>query len=387
MKNLINLLILTSIAFISLLKAQTVQKFTSAGTQNQYVPVVFGFTYKPFSISRPEIHENRNWLAYGTATINGIGFGWGSGNTMIKLENFTHGLQNSDNTGNWYSYIGKVMCIWENTGILVYLRGGTTYYTDGNVIKNDGTDSSGKLSSVPITEPGFNIPRGIYVADWEINANTQSMNINNLYSKNGNIGIGNNSPQSKLDINGTIIVGGDTGNLDITSLPNSLDMLKNTGKLAIGWNLSGGGGETDFIANRGKGSTGGFHFYDYTNEGQRKKLLVLNNNGNALIEGKLEAKEIKVTTTPTADFVFEDSYQLPNLESVEKHIKEKKYLPEIASAAEMQKEGVNIGDFQIKLLQKIEELTLYSIEQNKLIKEYSETNKKLEKRILKLEKK
>ena len=387
MKNLINLLLLTSVAFISLLKAQTVQTFTSAGTQDQYVPVVFGFTYKPFSISRPEIHENRNWLAYGTATINGIGFGWGSGNTMIKLENFTHGLQNSDNTGNWYSYIGKVMCIWENTGILVYLRGGTTYYTDGNVIKNDGTDSSGKLSSVPITEPGFNIPRGIYVADWEINANTQSMNINNLYSKNGNIGIGNNSPQSKLDINGTIMVGGDTGNLDITSLPNSLDMLKNTGKLAIGWNLSGGGGETNFIANRGKGNTGGFHFYDYTNEGQRKRLLLLNSNGNALLDGKLEAKEIKVTTTPTADFVFEDSYQLPNLESVEKHIKEKKHLPEIASAAEMQKEGVNIGDFQIKLLQKIEELTLYSIEQNKLIKEYSETNKKLEKRILKLEKK
>ncbi|WP_244892973.1 hypothetical protein [Elizabethkingia ursingii] len=387
MKNLINLLLLASIAFISLIKAQTVQTFTSAGTQDQYVPVVFGFTYKPFSISRPEIHENRNWLAYGTATINGIGFGWGSGNTMIKLENFTHGLQNSDNTGNWYSYIGKVMCIWENTGILVYLRGGTTYYTDGNVIKNDGTDSSGKLSSVPITEPGFNIPRGIYVADWEINANTQSMNINNLYSKNGNIGIGNNSPQSKLDINGTIMVGGDTGNLDITSLPNSLDMLKNTGKLAIGWNLSGGGGETNFIANRGKGNTGGFHFYDYTNEGQRKRLLLLNSNGNALLDGKLEAREIKVTTTPTADFVFEDSYQLPNLESVEKHIKEKKHLPEIASAAEMQKEGVNIGDFQIKLLQKIEELTLYSIEQNKLIKEYSETNKKLEKRILKLEKK
>ncbi|WP_407500615.1 hypothetical protein [Elizabethkingia anophelis] len=392
MKNLINLLLLTSVAFISLLKAQTVQSFTSAGTQDQYVPVVFGFTYKPFSISRPEIHENRNWLAYGTATINGIGFGWGSGNTMIKLENFTHGLQNSDNTGNWYSYIGKVMCIWENTGILVYLRGGTTYYTDGNVIKNDGTDSSGKLSSVPITEPGFNIPRGIYVADWEINANTQSMNINNLYSKNGNIGIGNNSPQSKLDINGTIMVGGDTGNLDITSLPNSLDMLKNTGKLAIGWNLSGGGGETNFIANRGKGNTGGFHFYDYTNEGQRKRLLLLNSNGNALLDGKLEAREIKVTTSPTADFVFEDTYQLPNLESVEKHIKEKKHLPEIASAAEMQKEGVNIGDFQIKLLQKIEELTLYSIEQNKLNKEQSELlhqqiqiNKILEQRLQNLE--
>ncbi|MEW7399316.1 hypothetical protein AB2S31_03640 [Elizabethkingia anophelis] len=383
MKNLINLLLLASIAFVSLLKAQTVQTFTSAGTQDQYVPVVFSFNNKPFSISRPMIHDNRDWLAYGTATINGIGYAWGSGNTMIKLENYTYGMKNSDYTGGVYSYIGKVLAEWAESGIIVYLRGGTTYNTDGIIKKNDGTytataGSQINLSAVPITEPNFNIPRGIYVADWEINANTQSMNINNLYSKNGNIGIGNNSPQSKLDINGTIMVGGDTGNLDITSLPNSLDMLKNTGKLAIGWNLSGGGGETNFIANRGKGNTGGFHFYDYTNEGQRKRLLLLNSNGNALLDGKLEAKEIKVTTTPTADFVFEDSYKLPNLESVEKHIKEKKHLPEIASAAEMQKDGVSIGDFQIKLLQKIEELTLYSIEQNKLIKDQQERLKKLE---------
>ncbi len=103
-----------------------------------------------------------------------------------------------------------------------------------------------------------------------------------------------------------------------------------------------------------------------------KQFIINGANGNVSVSGKLEAKEIKVTTTPTADFVFEDTYQLPNLESVEKHIKEKKHLPEIASAAEMQKEGVNIGDFQIKLLQKIEELTLYSIEQNKLNKEQSE---------------
>ena len=58
----------------------------------------------------------------------------------------------------------------------------------------------------------------------------------------------------------------------------------------------------------------------------------------------------------------------------------------------MQKEGVNIGDFQIKLLQKIEELTLYSIEQNKLNKEQSELlhqqiqiNKILEQRLQNLE--
>jgi len=49
-------------------------------------------------------------------------------------------------------------------------------------------------------------------------------------------------------------------------------------------------------------------------------------------------------------------------------LKRKKHLPEIASAKQMEKEGVNVGEFQIKLLQKIEELTLYTIEQNKQLK-------------------
>lgn len=75
------------------------------------------------------------------------------------------------------------------------------------------------------------------------------------------------------------------------------------------------------------------------------------------------------TSVLTADFVFEDNYHLPKLEDIEKHIKEKKHLPEIPSASQMEQEGLNIGEFQIKLLQKIEELTLYSIEQNKKIKE------------------
>ena len=76
---------------------------------------------------------------------------------------------------------------------------------------------------------------------------------------------------------------------------------------------------------------------------------------------------------------------------MEKHIKEKKHLPEIASAAEMQKDGVNIGNFRLSFT-KIEELTLYSIEQNKLNKEQSELlrqqiqiNKTLEQRLQNLE--
>lgn len=104
-------------------------------------------------------------------------------------------------------------------------------------------------------------------------------------------------------------------------------------------------------------------FWGYSADGSNYgvRLKISDSGDMSLPNGKFEAKEVKVTTSPTADFVFEENYNLPKLEDVEKHIKEKKHLPRIASAKEMEMEGVNIGEFQIKLLQKIEELTLYVI--------------------------
>ncbi|AZA82038.1 hypothetical protein C1637_24250 [Chryseobacterium lactis] len=110
-----------------------------------------------------------------------------------------------------------------------------------------------------------------------------------------------------------------------------------------------------------------------------KSFVINGENGNALLNGKFEAKEVKIILTPTADFVFDENYDLPTLDEVEKHIKEKKHLPEIASAKEMEKEGVNVGEFQIKLLQKIEELTLYTIELNKQVKKQTEEIETLKK--------
>lgn len=194
-------------------------------------------------------------------------------------------------------------------------------------------------------------------------------------TNNGNVGIGNLNPKTKLDIDGAFTLSGNHANLDSTIPTNevaNLNHLKNSGKLLIGWNISPGLGETVFISNRGGGSDGGFHFYDYTNTGQINNLLKINSNGNVLVNGKLEAKEVKITLSPTADFVFEEDYNLPTLKEVENHIKEKKHLLEIPSAAEMEKAGVDVGVFQIKLLQKIEELTLYIIDQNKKIEKLEE---------------
>lgn len=97
------------------------------------------------------------------------------------------------------------------------------------------------------------------------------------------------------------------------------------------------------------------------------RQLVINRNGNAAFQGKVEAKEFLVSATPTADHVFASDYDLIKINDLEKFITEKNHLPEIPSAKEMTDNGLAVGDFQIKLLQKIEELTLYIISQNKEI--------------------
>jgi hypothetical protein len=101
------------------------------------------------------------------------------------------------------------------------------------------------------------------------------------------------------------------------------------------------------------------------------------------IAGKLRANEVTVNTTG-ADFVFENNYKLCPLADLENFIKQHKHLPEISPAIEMQTNGMSMGEMQTRLLQKIEELTLYSIEQDKKLKEQAGQNAKLQKEIKEL---
>ncbi|SMC75191.1 hypothetical protein [Pedobacter africanus] len=101
-------------------------------------------------------------------------------------------------------------------------------------------------------------------------------------------------------------------------------------------------------------------------------------NSKLAVNGNIRAHEIKVETANWPDYVFAKDYLLPTLQETEKHIKEKGHLPGIPSASEVKANGVDLGEMNAKLLQKIEELTLHLIEKEKLVSDLSIRVKKLE---------
>jgi hypothetical protein len=100
------------------------------------------------------------------------------------------------------------------------------------------------------------------------------------------------------------------------------------------------------------------------------------------VNGTIHSKEVKVDMSGWPDYVFRKEYDLKTLKEVEKQIYEKGHLENIPSEEEVLKNGLNLGEMNSKLLQKIEELTLYIIEQEKKTEKLNlyviEQNKRIE---------
>lgn len=112
------------------------------------------------------------------------------------------------------------------------------------------------------------------------------------------------------------------------------------------------------------------------------------------VNGNIKTRKIKVTQTDWADYVFDSAYQLSSLQAVENFIQQNKHLPDVPSAKEVKANGIDLGDNQVVLLKKIEELTLYIIQQNKQLeeqklatKEQKEINETLSNRLRTIEEK
>ncbi|NVM62183.1 hypothetical protein FHW88_000459 [Mucilaginibacter sp. SG538B] len=198
----------------------------------------------------------------------------------------------------------------------------------------------------------------------------------------GKVGIGTTAPNVALDINGAIC--GANTNLDGMNT----GFLANSSKMLIGWNRTRGAGETDFIANQGAGSVGGFAFYNHDNSNNEKQLMWLAGDGRLMIglttgatgNNKLavgggviaEAVTVKLQAN-WPDYVFKKDYQLKPLQEVKNYIEQHQHLPEIPSEQEMIENGLNVGEMNKLLMKKVEELTLYLIEKDKETRELKES--------------
>ncbi len=187
----------------------------------------------------------------------------------------------------------------------------------------------------------------------------------------GNIGIGTTSPSSKLHV---------AGDGAIIKLQNT--SYEDTNDSFYGW-IGGYDKSGDEIWWLGEGSSNKKILGLYTNRDgydlnlfNKGKGITIKNSGNIgigtttpgsklAVNGKIHAKEVKIDLSGWPDYVFEETYDLPTLTELEQHIQEKGHLPNIPSATVVEKEGILLGEMNAKLLEKIEELTLYLIEQNK----------------------
>jgi hypothetical protein len=97
------------------------------------------------------------------------------------------------------------------------------------------------------------------------------------------------------------------------------------------------------------------------------------------VNGNIKARKLIVTQNDWSDYVFDSSYRPQPLSLVEEFIKQNKHLPDIPSAKEVSDKGLDVGDNQALLLKKVEELTLYMIEQNKKIDAIQKENEEIKK--------
>jgi len=103
------------------------------------------------------------------------------------------------------------------------------------------------------------------------------------------------------------------------------------------------------------------------------------------VGGIIRAHEVKVCLSQGCDYVFANDYKLMSLSDLSKFIETNKHLPDVAPAAEMEAEGINLSEMSALLLKKIEELTLYIIGQEKQAIEQQKLIEDLQKRLSELE--
>jgi hypothetical protein len=210
---------------------------------------------------------------------------------------------------------------------------------------------------------------------------------------NGNVGIGTANPRANLDMAKDISNGqlgtvfgrlpeGDGSGLGtylgVKGYATQGDDPYNVKSFSIVHDFYG---QTNNSINfyRGGGVLGGFMTFNTSDNTEKMRIGTNGNVGigtttpdeKLTVKGKIHAQEVKVDMLGplVPDYVFANDYKLKTLKEVEDYINKNSHLPEIPSAQEIEKNGLMLAEMNMLLLKKMEEMTLYIIEQNKISKE------------------
>ena len=273
---------------------------------------------------------------------------------------------------------------------------GTTFFNGGNLFVGNGVSQNGQRREVRVygydnhaqfygsmhsnyddNKRTFDISTNSNTSQLKIDASAKSdANIVILPGVNGNVGIGTTNPSHLNHVSGRL----NSGRLPLARYENvgnsnaQIDIFGDAHPNRAGW-VQFGGWNSDvnmaIVADSKANVENGLSTKGIFLKGHSGNVGIGTTNPGAYklaVEGRIGAREVEVKNGSWADFVFKDGYQLPTLEAVEQHIKTKGYLQDMPSEEEVLAKGTNLGDMDAKLLQKIEELMLYTIEQEKRIK-------------------
>lgn len=209
------------------------------------------------------------------------------------------------------------------------------------------------------------------------NASTDQFESRMTLANGGNVGIGVSNPWARLDIRTT---GTSSSDQNAINLQNPSSASYATVSMTLG---SGAQSLSMISAQRAGNSMGSSMFFQtsdvsgnvhprlWINEQGKVGIGTLNPQAELAVNGDIYAKKVKVTQTGWADFVFHPNYKLLSLEDLHAFIKKNGHLPDVPSEKDILEGGQDIGTMNKILLQKVEELTLYILEQNEQTKKMS----------------
>ncbi len=354
------------------------------------------------------------WGSYSGAAED-VDFGTGSGNTLGKLH-----LTIQANPRLTINNAGKVGIGTTNPNHLLHINGGDLFVQSSSGLIRFGYDGANEWQ-MATTGAGADL-RWYTTPD-----GGTTITPRHYFSQNGNMGVGGFSgpgvPLGRLDVIGAGATSSTNTFLLRNNVGDTLLRMRDDGRMGIGYNGTsygrtlnmGGTGINFYTAN--EAAFGGAVFPTdtslviWSNSGANNYLVLQPSWGNTgvgtytpnakfhvngaqliggnadriatgyklSVRGKIIAEEVKVELYAAwPDYVFGKNYKLMPLNELEESINKNKHLPNIPSAAEVEKDGISLGDMNKRLMEKVEELTLYIIELNKKNEKLAEKVEKLE---------